>query len=146
MAEYGSKGSVLMLADRFTTLDGVMLSCFYPSLLHRESFAPELQMNAVMRFLVDPTQTPNSKVKVASLTFLTQLAMCMEPSAFVPVMTSGRDSTSAALAKIIGWTGDAKSSEIRRAAHAALIALYNLNTPQVTMLLAGLSAEYQVWI
>lgn len=109
----------------------------------RESFTAELQMNAVVRFLVDPTQTPNSKVKVASLTFLTQLAMCMEPSAFVPVMTSGRDSTSAALAKIIGWTGDAKSSEIRRAAHAALIALYNLNTPQVTMLLAGLSAEYQ---
>ncbi|GFG38732.1 hypothetical protein Cfor_02767, partial [Coptotermes formosanus] len=109
----------------------------------RESFTAELQMNAVMRFLVDPTQTPNSKVKVASLTFLTQLAMCMEPSAFVPVMTSVRDPTSAALAKIIGWTGDAKSSEIRRAAHAALIALYNLNTPQVTMLLAGLSAEYQ---
>jgi len=109
----------------------------------RESFAPELQMNAVMRFLIDPTQTPNSKVKVASLTFLTQLAMCMEPSAFVPVMNSGRDSTSSALAKIIGWTGDTKSSEIRRAAHAALIALYNLNTPQVTMLLAGLSAEYQ---
>jgi len=103
-------------------------------------------MNAVMRFLVDPTQTPNSKVKVASLTFLTQLAMCMEPSAFVPVMTSGRDSTSAALAKIIGWTGDTKSSDIKRAAHAALIALYNLNTPQVTMLLAGLPAEYQVWI
>jgi CLIP-associating protein 1/2 len=102
-------------------------------------------MNAVMRFLVDATQTPNSKVKVAILTFLTQLATCTEPSAFGPVTTSGRDCTPAALAKIIGWTGDAKSSDIRRAAQAAVIALFNLNTPQVTMILAGLPTEYQVW-
>jgi CLIP-associating protein 1/2 len=103
-------------------------------------------MNAVMRFLVDATQTPNSKVKVAILTFLTQLATCMEPSAFGPVTISGRDPTPAALAKIIGWTGDTKSSEIRRAAQAAVIALFNLNTPQVTMILADLPTEYQVSI
>jgi CLIP-associating protein 1/2 len=101
-------------------------------------------MNAVMRFLVDATQTPNSKVKVAILSFLTQLATHMEPSAFCPVTTSSRDSTPTALAKIIGWTGDAKSGEIRKAAEAAVIALFNLNTPQVTMILAGLPAEYQV--
>lgn len=101
-------------------------------------------MNAVLRFLVDATQTPNSKVKVAMLTFLTQLASCMEPSAFGPITTSsGRDSTPSALAKIIGWTGDTKSGEIRRAAQAAVIALFNLNTPQVTMILAGLPPEYQ---
>lgn len=117
---------------------------YYYSLVCRESFPAELQMNAVMRFLVDATQTPNSKVKVAILTFLTQLATCIEPSAFGPVTTSGRDSTPTALAKIIGWTGDAKSSEIRRAAQAAVIALFNLNTPQFTMMLADLPKEYQV--
>ncbi|XP_069703536.1 CLIP-associating protein 1 isoform X4 [Periplaneta americana] len=110
----------------------------------RDSFPADLQMNAVLRFLVDATQTPNSKVKVAMLTFLTQLASCMEPSAFGPITTSsGRDSTPSALAKIIGWTGDTKSGEIRRAAQAAVIALFNLNTPQVTMILAGLPPEYQ---
>jgi CLIP-associating protein 1/2 len=66
----------------------------------RELFAPELQMNAVMRFLVDPTQTLNSKVNVGSLTFLTQIAMCMEPSAFIPLLNSG--STISALATITG--------------------------------------------
>ncbi|PSN38728.1 hypothetical protein C0J52_15356 [Blattella germanica] len=96
----------------------------------RDSFPTELQMNAVLRFLVDATQTPNSKVKVAILTFLTQLATCMDPSAFGPVGTSSRDPTPTALAKIIGWTGDAKSSEIRRASQSAVIALFNLNTPQ----------------
>ena len=102
-------------------------------------------MNAVLRFLVDATQTPNSKVKVAALTFLTQLASCMEPSAFTAVATSSvRDPTPTALAKIIGWTGDAKSSEIRRASQSAVIALFNLNTPQVTMMLGTLPAEYQV--
>ncbi|PNF29241.1 CLIP-associating protein 2, partial [Cryptotermes secundus] len=109
----------------------------------RESFPAELQMNAIMRFLVDATQTPNSKVKVAILTFLTQLASCMEPSAFGPVTISGRDPTPAALAKIIGWTSDAKSSEIRRAAQAAVIALFNLSTSQVTMILGSLPTEYQ---
>ncbi|KDR12058.1 CLIP-associating protein 1 [Zootermopsis nevadensis] len=103
----------------------------------------KLQMNAVMRFLVDGTQTPNSKVKVAILTFLTQLATCMEASAFGPVIISGRDCTPVALSKIIGWTSDAKSSEIRRAAQAAVIALFNLNTPQFTMILAGLPTDYQ---
>lgn len=120
-----------------------MWICFY-SRLCRESFPAELQMNAVMRFLVDGTQTPNSKVKVAILTFLTQLATCMEASAFGPVIISGRDCTPVALSKIIGWTSDAKSSEIRRAAQAAVIALFNLNTPQFTMILAGLPSDYQV--
>lgn len=123
-----------------------MLNCSYSSIAYRESFPAELQMNAIMRFLVDATQTPNSKVKVAILTFLTQLASCMEPSAFGPVTISGRDPTPAALAKIIGWTGDAKSSEIRRAAQAAVIALFNLSTSQVTMILGSLPTEYQVRI
>ena len=52
-------------------------------------------MNTVMRFLVDPTQTPNTKVKVALLTFITQLAAMSEPSAIANNAT-----TSKALAKV----------------------------------------------
>lgn len=105
----------------------------------RESFPLELQMNSIIRFLVDQTQTPNSKVKVAVLQYLAQLASYMDASAFNP---SGRDAA-AALAKVISWTNDQKSAEIRKAAQTALIALFNLNTPQVTMILSTLSSDYQ---
>lgn len=36
--------------------------------------------------------------------------------------------------------------ELRRAAQEAIVALFNLNTPQVTLRLAHLPTEYQVWI
>lgn len=91
-----------------------------------------------MRFLVDQTQTPNSKVKVAVLSYLTQLTAQMEPMHF----SSGKD-TRMALSKIIGWTND-KSVDIRKAAQNTVIALFNLNTPEVTMLLSQLPKEYQV--
>ncbi|XP_067003312.1 CLIP-associating protein 1-B [Anabrus simplex] len=106
----------------------------------RDSFPHELLMNTVLRFLVDQTQTPNSKVKVAVLTFLAQLASCMDPAEFSP---GPKDPTPAALAKIISWTGDSRSMEIRKAAQTALIALFNLSTPAFTMILTGLPSEYQ---
>ncbi|XP_049955162.1 CLIP-associating protein 2-like [Schistocerca serialis cubense] len=105
----------------------------------RESFPLELQMNAIIRFLVDQTQTPNSKVKVAVLQYLAQLASYMDASSFNP----GAREAAAALAKVISWTNDQKSAEIRKAAQNALIALFNLNTPQVTMILSSLSPDYQ---
>ncbi|XP_049771392.1 CLIP-associating protein 2-like [Schistocerca cancellata] len=105
----------------------------------RESFPLELQMNAIIRFLVDQTQTPNSKFKVAVLQYLAQLASYMDASSFNP----GAREAAAALAKVISWTNDQKSAEIRKAAQNALIALFNLNTPQVTMILSSLSPDYQ---
>jgi len=102
-------------------------------------------MNALMRFLTDPAQTPNIKVKVATLRYLTQLASMMDPSGF----NGSGDQTAAALAKIISWTmsdvtGSAsKTGDIKKAAQQALIALFNLNAPQVTKKMSTLSKEYQ---
>lgn len=41
-------------------------------------------MNEMLRFIIDPTQTHNTKVKVAALNYLAQLASEMEPSDFNP--------------------------------------------------------------
>ena len=45
----------------------------------RECFPYSLQMALLLRFMMDNTQTPNSRVKVAVLNFLTALVRDMQP-------------------------------------------------------------------
>ncbi|CAK9833634.1 CLIP-associating protein 1-A [Anthophora retusa] len=102
----------------------------------RECFPGEQLLPAVMRYLTDPTQTPNSRVKVATLMFITQIAETAEPSALV-------NSAGTALARLLDWSNDVKSQDVRRHAQNAVISLYNLNPPKVTMILAELPKYYQ---
>ncbi|XP_017761571.1 PREDICTED: CLIP-associating protein 1-A isoform X3 [Eufriesea mexicana] len=102
----------------------------------RECFPGEQLLPAVMRYLTDPTQTPNSRVKVATLMFITQIAETAEPSAL-------NNSAGTALARLLDWSNDVKSQDVRRHAQNAVISLYNLNPPKVTMLLADLPKYYQ---
>lgn len=105
--------------------------------LSRDCFPGQQLLPAVMRYLTDPTQTPNSRVKVAALTFITQIAETAEPSAL-------GSSAATALARLLDWSNDGKSHDVRRHAHNAVISLYNLNPPQVTMILSELPKYYQV--
>lgn len=110
---------------------------FNPLFSCRECFPGEQLLPAVMRYLTDPTQTPNSRVKVATLTFITQIAETAEPSAL-------NNSAGTALARLLDWSNDVKSQDVRRQAQNAVISLYNLNPPKVTMILAELPKYYQV--
>lgn len=103
----------------------------------RDYFPEQQLLPAVMRYLTDPTQTPNSRVKVAALKFITQIAETAEPSA----LTS---SAASALARLLDWSNDGKSQDVKRHAQNAVISLYNLNPPQVTMILSELPKYYQV--
>ena len=94
----------------------------------RESFSYEEQLAVIFKFLVDQTQTPNSKVKLATLQYLRSLVTLVE-SADVP---TNKDSEMA-LAKIITWTSEPKSADIRRAAHQALVSMFNTHTPQMNL-------------
>jgi len=104
----------------------------------RESFSYEDQLMVIFKFLVDQTQTPNSKVKLATLQYLKSLVTLVE-SADIPV---NKDSEMA-LAKIITWTSEPKSGDIRRAAHQALVSMFNTHTPQMTQIVAKLPQVYQ---
>ncbi|XP_037090623.1 CLIP-associating protein 1-like [Pollicipes pollicipes] len=48
-----------------------------------------------------------------------------------------------AVTKIIGWTSDQKSVETRNGAKAVIVAMFDLNTAEFTMLLSQLSKMYQ---
>ncbi|KAL3999797.1 hypothetical protein ACER0C_007568 [Sarotherodon galilaeus] len=94
----------------------------------RESFPYEQQFNILMRFIVDQTQTPNLKA----------LARQMDPADFV-----NSSETRLAVSRIITWTTEPKSSDVRKAAQVVLIALFELNTPEFTMLLGALPKTFQ---
>ncbi|CAB1459188.1 unnamed protein product [Pleuronectes platessa] len=136
----------------------------------RDSFPYEQQFNILMRFIVDQTQTPNLKVKVAILRYIEALARQMDPSDFV-----NSSETRLAVSRIITWTTEPKSSDVRKtlhnwagedfsgrpstvaslpgegnleerckqAAQVVLIALFELNTPEFTMLLGALPKTFQ---
>ncbi|XP_055012939.1 CLIP-associating protein 2 isoform X2 [Boleophthalmus pectinirostris] len=104
----------------------------------RECFPNDLQFTILMRFTVDQTQTPNLKVKVAILKYIETLTLQMEAPDFV-----NSSETRLAVSRLITWTTDPKSAEVRKAAQAVLIALFQLNTPEFTKLLAALPKTFQ---
>ncbi|XP_041856694.1 CLIP-associating protein 1a isoform X26 [Melanotaenia boesemani] len=104
----------------------------------RESFPFDQQFNILMRFIVDQTQTPNLKVKVAILKYIESLARQMDPADFV-----NSSETRLAVSRIITWTTEPKSCDVRKAAQVVLIALFELNTPEFTMLLGALPKTFQ---
>ncbi|KAM4538731.1 CLIP-associating protein 2 isoform 23-T23 [Odontesthes bonariensis] len=104
----------------------------------RESFPSDLQFTILMRFTVDQTQTPNLKVKVAILKYIETLTLQMEAPDFV-----NSSETRLAVSRIITWTSEPKSSDVRKAAQSVLIHLFQLNTPEFTMLLAALPKTFQ---
>ncbi|XP_056611239.1 CLIP-associating protein 1a isoform X7 [Triplophysa dalaica] len=136
----------------------------------RESFPFDQQFNILMRFIVDQTQTPNLKVKVAILKYIESLVRHMDPADFV-----NSSETRLAVSRIITWTTEPKSSDVRRtlhnwaieelsgrpsttallpgeghledrckqAAQIVLISLFELNTPEFTMLLGALPKTFQ---
>ncbi|XP_051938918.1 CLIP-associating protein 1a isoform X6 [Hippocampus zosterae] len=136
----------------------------------RESFPFDQQFNILMRFIVDQTQTPNLKVKVAILKYIESLARQMDPTDFI-----NSSETRLAVSRIITWTTEPKSSDVRKtlhywvseelaggintaallsseshlqerckqAAQVVLISLFQLNTPEFTMLLGALPKTFQ---
>ncbi|KAM8904974.1 CLIP-associating protein 1-B-like isoform 2-T2 [Spinachia spinachia] len=104
----------------------------------RDSFSSEQQFNILMRFIVDQTQTPNLKVKVALLRHVQALARQMDPSDFL-----NTSETRLAVSRVITWTSEPKSSDLRKAAQLVLISLFELNTPEFTMLLGALPKTFQ---
>ncbi|KAG9349099.1 hypothetical protein JZ751_029419 [Albula glossodonta] len=77
-------------------------------------------------------------VKVAILKYIECLARQMDPADFV-----NSSETRLAVSRIITWTTEPKSSDVRKAAQVVLISLFELNTPEFTMLLGALPKTFQ---
>ncbi|EFA05834.1 CLIP-associating protein isoform X6 [Tribolium castaneum] len=104
----------------------------------RANFPIPLLISNVYRFLADATQTPGPKVKTVVLTFLTALCNSADGS-----QLTGAPPANQALQKIIAFTQDTKSVELRNAAKICIVAMWNCNTPLMTMMLSELPKEQQ---
>ncbi|KRZ18881.1 CLIP-associating protein 1-A [Trichinella zimbabwensis] len=104
----------------------------------RAVFPIEAQFQALTRYLVDPTQTPNVKMKLNVLNYLNALIYSMQSCH----MTDTADMRMA-ISRIVQWTGEPKSTEVRRTAQATLLALFSLNTPMFSQILSSFSKAYQ---
>lgn len=113
----------------------------------RLSFPCDCQLTAVFKFLTDPTQTPNAKMKIFAMSYISKLAVTTDPGSAFPSAADGKkDYATLALTKMIGWTmgnNIKQGPELRRAAQEALLALYSLNASQITLRLSQLPEEYQ---
>ncbi|XP_065166997.1 CLIP-associating protein isoform X3 [Atheta coriaria] len=101
-------------------------------------FPIEQQLIVIYKILGDSFQTPNTKVKLAVLSYLTSIYRLTGPGQLLR-----QPPASQALQKIISYVKDSKSSEIRNAARTCIIAMWNCNVADVTMMLGELPKEMQ---
>ena len=105
----------------------------------RSSFDLDLQFKILTQFIKDNTgQSSNLKVKLAVLKYLQDIICLMEAVDFHTT-----DDLKYAISKIVSLTAEPKNVDIRRTAQAVLVALFNLNTPEFSMLLADLPKNIQ---
>lgn len=133
----------VLLQRIFLKLGTDLLSSTHSKLLNtldliKRSFPLYLQISCVNRFLNDATQTPNTKVKITVLNFLASLCSIADAGELITKPPAHQ-----ALQKIIAYTQDIKSAELRAAAKTCLMALWNCNTPYITLMLAELPKEHQ---
>lgn len=104
----------------------------------RDTFPCDHQFNTLTKFIIDQTQSPNLKVKIAMLNYLHALITIMDPTDFVNTMD-----TRLAVSRIINWTMEPRNVEVRKSAQLVLIALFNLNPPEFSLMLAALPKAFQ---
>ena len=104
----------------------------------RENFPCNMQFNVVTKFIIDQTQSHSLKVKSSLLNYLHSLVQVMD----VTDLMNSADSR-LAISRIINWTTEPKSVEVRKGAQMVLIALFNLNPPEFSMMLSYLPKAFQ---
>lgn len=78
------------------------------------------------------------QTKQAMLNYLNGLVTVMEPSDF-----SNSSDTRLVVSRIITWTNEPKSVDVRKSAQSVLFGLFNLNPPEFSMMLSGLPKTFQ---
>ncbi|XP_021373906.1 CLIP-associating protein 1-like isoform X6 [Mizuhopecten yessoensis] len=106
----------------------------------RENFPCDQQFSILTKLLIDQTQSPNlkPKVKTSILHYMHGLVADMDPSDFM-----NSTDTRLALSRIINFTTEPKSADVRKGAQAVLIALFNLNPPEFSVMLSLLPKAFQ---
>ncbi|CAL8143600.1 unnamed protein product [Orchesella dallaii] len=95
----------------------------------------DIQFSAVTHYLCDPTQTPNSRSRVAALCHIYNLSAV---SIAVKV-----DELQLLVEKLLDWCGDTRSHELRRVSQKVFYALFDMAAPQMTLVLGQMAPHKQ---
>ncbi|CAF1218202.1 unnamed protein product, partial [Adineta ricciae] len=102
------------------------------------SFDVHAQFTVLIRFINDNSSAPSVKAKEIVLRYLQQVIQHMEP-----VDITNNNDVRTALSRIINWSSEPKSIEMRKAAQAVIVALHNLNRPEFNLMLTTLAQNCQ---
>lgn len=118
-----------MSVDLLPSVQGKIDRCFE---LIRGSFAAENQFQQLLKFVNDSLQTPNLKVKAAFLSYLVNLITNnMAPSDF-----KNTSAVRIGVTKLVNWSTEAKTTDLRKMSQNVLISLHELNAGEFTSMLA----------
>ncbi|CAH1123842.1 unnamed protein product [Ceutorhynchus assimilis] len=132
----------VLLQRVFLKIGGETLNSIASKLINtldlvRNCFSTDLLIANVYRFLLDATQTPNAKSKAVVLNFLTTLYSHADAASAVATSPNALQ----VLKKLIAFSQDAKSMEIRQAAKVCIVAFWNCNIPEASRMFAELPKE-----
>ncbi|KAF5395165.1 CLIP-associating protein 1 [Paragonimus heterotremus] len=105
----------------------------------RSHFPLNLQFSTCCRFVMDNTQATNLKVKGCLLEYLKDLILMMTPD----MISSPSPEINLAISRIITWSAEPKSADVRRMASRVVIKLYDLNPASFSALLQALPRAIQ---
>ncbi|ESO13011.1 hypothetical protein HELRODRAFT_63102, partial [Helobdella robusta] len=104
----------------------------------RTTFSTSQQFTLLCKFLIDQTQSPNIKVKVSMLLYLHNLTQLMDAPDFC-----NTSDVRLAISRIITWTTEPKSVDVRKASQAVLLSLHSLNPMEFQVIMSVLPKTFQ---
>ncbi|CAH8518583.1 unnamed protein product [Schistosoma turkestanicum] len=108
-------------------------------LVLRSHFPLNSQFTSCCRFIMDNAYTPNFRVKTCLLEYMKDLILMMSPD----VIASPSNEVINAIGKIVCWSTEPKSADVRRMASRVVIKLFDLNSTSFSNLLQSLPRGVQ---
>ncbi|CAH8564318.1 unnamed protein product [Heterobilharzia americana] len=105
----------------------------------RSHFPLNSQFANCCHFIMDNAQAPNFRVKTCLLEYMKDLILMMSPD----VIANPTNEMTNAIGKIISWSGEPKSADVRRMASRVVIKLFDLNPSSFSNLLQALPRTAQ---
>ena len=112
---------------------------FLWSHIYRDSYPYDYQFQIITKYITDSTQTPSLKMKVSLLQFTRGLLALMDANDFTNTAVARL-----AITRIITWISEPKSADIRKESAALIVALFQLNPSEFSMVLSSLPNSIQV--
>ena len=105
----------------------------------RANYPSSLQFSVLCRFVIDQTQSPSIKAKLAILQYAQRVIESMQSSEFAPT-----PETKLAVSRVVTWSTEPRSAPVREQARLVIFALFDLNSTEFSHMLWTLPKPFQV--